>query len=185
MPSSDEQPDNLSLLLEAINNQSIPHLEGILRDIVKHSPEGRKIASRWLLAAKNDVKSEPVPPVSPTAPVTSALRTKEEPISKPMTSVPMTFRFKNCIYCLEDFEVTQNSETSCKYHVEPDMVDEEYFKDEIAAGIDVHNDEYREAWPDGFFYPCCGMNLTEEMCQVGWHKAADPDDRPRKRTRSE
>lgn len=68
---------------------------------------------------------------------------------------------------------------------EPDIVDEEYFKDEIAAGIDVHNDEYREAWPDGFFYPCCGMNLTEEMCQVGWHKAADPDDRPRKRTRSE
>lgn len=117
MPSSDEQPDNLSLLLEAINNQSIQRLEGILRDIVKHSPEGRKIASRWLLVAKNDVKSEPVSSVSPAAPVPSALPTKEEPISKPMTSVPMTSRFKNCIYCLEDFEVTQNSETSCKYHV--------------------------------------------------------------------
>lgn len=62
------------------------------------------------------------------------------------------------------------------------MVDEEYFKDEIAAGIDVDNDEYREAWPHKFFYSCCGMDLTEGMCQVGWHKAADPDDRPRKRT---
>ncbi|OQD95229.1 hypothetical protein PENSOL_c021G12091 [Penicillium solitum] len=165
MPVPDEEPDNLPLLLEAIKNQPIHRLEGILQDIVKHSPEGRKIASKWLLAAKNDVKSEPA--------------AKEESIA----SVPMTSRFENCIYCLEDFKVTQNSETSCKYHLESDVVDEEYFKAEIAAGYDVDSDEYRLAWPEGFFYPCCGMGLTGKMCQVGWHKAADPDDRPRKRTR--
>ncbi|KAJ5940998.1 hypothetical protein N7516_001166 [Penicillium verrucosum] len=182
MPVSDEEPDNLSLLLEAIKNQSIHRLEGILQDIVKHSPEGRKIASKWLLAAKKDVKSEPAAPVSPITPitpVTSALPVKEES----MASVPMTSRFENCIYCLENFEVTQNSETSCRYHLEPNVVDEEYFKAEIAAGYAVDSDEYRLAWPEGFFYPCCGMGLTGDMCQVGWHKAADPNDRPRKRTR--
>ncbi|KAK4861921.1 hypothetical protein LT330_003059 [Penicillium expansum] len=182
MPVPDEELDNLPLLLEAMKNQPIHRLEGILQDIVKHSAEGRKIASKWLLAAKDDVKSEPVVPTSTIAPVISALPVEDESISMPMANVPMTSRFENCIYCLEDFEVTENSETSCKYHLEPDMVDEEYFKDEIAAGIDVDNDEYREAWPHKFFYPCCGMDLTEGMCQVGWHKAADPDDRPRKRT---
>ncbi|KAJ5516609.1 hypothetical protein N7527_008169 [Penicillium freii] len=179
MPVPDEELDTLLLLLEAIKNQPIHRLEGILKDIVKHSSEGRQIASKWLLAAKHDVKSDPTAPVSPIAPVTSALPAKEES----MASVPMTPRFENCIYCLEEFEVTQNSETSCKYHLEPDVVDEEYFKAEIAAGYDVDSDEYRLAWPEGFFYPCCGMGLTGKMCQVGWHKAADPDDRPRKRTR--
>ncbi|CAI7628141.1 unnamed protein product [Penicillium glandicola] len=182
MPSPDEQTDNLSLLLEAINNQSVHRLEGILRDIVKHSSEGRKIASRWLLAAKNDAKSEPVVPTSPTAPITSTLPAKEESISEAMASIPMTSRFESCINCLEEFDVTQNSETSCRYHVEYDMVDEEYFKDEIAAGIDVDNDDYREAWPEMFFYHCCGMDLTEDVYQVRWHKAADPHERPRKRT---
>jgi hypothetical protein len=113
MPVPDEEPDNLPLLLEAIKNQSFHRLEGILQDIVKHSPEGRKIASKWLLVAKNDVKAGPVAPVSPIAPVTFALPVKEES----MTSVPMTSRFENCIYCLEEFEVTENSETSCKYHL--------------------------------------------------------------------
>jgi hypothetical protein len=64
---------------------------------------------------------------------------------------------------------------------EPDIIDEEFFKEEIFAGVDVDNPEYREIWPDGFFHPCCGRDLTEDMCQVGWHKAADPEDRPRKR----
>lgn len=112
MPVPDEELDTLLLLLEAIKNQPIHRLEGILQDIVKHSSEGRQIASKWLLAAKHDVKSEPAAPVSPIAPVTSALPTKEES----MASVPMTSRFENCVYCLEEFEVTQNSETSCKYH---------------------------------------------------------------------
>lgn len=202
MPVPEEEPDNLPLLLEAIQNQPIHRLEGILQDIVKHSQEGRKIATKWLLAVKNDVRSESAAPISPIAPVTSALLAKEESIA----CVPMTSRFENCIYCLEDFEVNQNSETSCKYHLgtyipkaylsvhgtdenvtnlrkEPDVVDEEYFKAEIAAGYDIDSDEYRLAWPEGFFYPCCGMGLTGNMCQVGWHKAADPDDRPRKRTR--
>lgn len=113
MPLPNEELDNLPLLLEAIKNQSIHRLEGILQDIVKHSPEGRKIASKWLLAAKSDAKSGPAALVSPIALITSALPAKEES----MASVPMTSRFENCIYCLEDFEVTQNSETSCKYHL--------------------------------------------------------------------
>ncbi|KAG0155027.1 hypothetical protein PDIDSM_600 [Penicillium digitatum] len=150
MPAPDKEPDTLPLLLEAINNQPIHRLEGILQDIVKHSAEGRKIASKWLLTAKNDVKSESVVPPSCATPVTSSFRDEEESISEPKASMPMTSRFENCVYCLEDFEVTQNSEKSCQYHLEPDVVDEEYFKDEIAAGIDVDNDEYREAWPHKF-----------------------------------
>ena len=117
MPVPDEELDNLPLLLEAMKNQPIHRLEGILQDIVKHSAEGRKIASKWLLAAKDDVKSEPVVPTSTIAPVISALPVEDESISMPMANVPMTSRFENCIYCLEDFEVTENSETSCKYHL--------------------------------------------------------------------
>ncbi|KAJ5493966.1 hypothetical protein N7463_010053 [Penicillium fimorum] len=177
MPSPAEQPDITSLLLKAISKESIFRLVNILRDIIRHSPEGRKIASKWLLAAKDDVKAEPVP-TSSTGPVTSGQLSKEESVSEPTPSIPMTSCFERCLYFLEKFDVTKNSATSCRYHVDPDMVDEEFFKDEIIAGIDVDNEEYREAWPEKFFYTCCGRDLVEEVCQVGWHKVAK---RPSKR----
>ncbi|KAF9252128.1 hypothetical protein DTO006G1_2875 [Penicillium roqueforti] len=188
MPSPDEQPENLSLLLVEMQKQSKLLLEGILKDIIKNSPEGRKIASEWLLAPKADVKTEPVLPVSSTARVTSEVAvTSARVTSEQEVSVPMTSRFANCIYCMEKFDVTRNSETSCRYHVELDIIDEEMCdKDEIAYGLGYDGydtEEYREAWPKMFFHPCCGRDLTEDMCQVGWHKAVDPDERPRKRTR--
>ncbi|KAJ5826915.1 hypothetical protein N7447_003678 [Penicillium robsamsonii] len=177
MSSPDEQPDITSLLLKAISKESIFRLTDLLRDIIKNSPEGREIASKWLLAAKDDVKAERVP-TSPTVPVTSSQPANKEPISEPTANIPMSFRFERCLYCLEKFDVTKNSAISCRYHVDPDMVDEEFFKDEIDAGIDVDREEYREAWPEKFFYTCCGRNLLEEVCQVGWHKVAK---RPSKR----
>ncbi|KAJ5158379.1 uncharacterized protein N7500_008030 [Penicillium coprophilum] len=171
MSSPDEQPDIVSLLLKAIKKESLFRLVELLRDIIEHSPESRKIASKWLLTAKDDVKSEPVP----TSPTTSI---KEESISEPTVSVSMTPRFEECLYCLERYDVTKNSATSCRYHVDLDTMDEEFFKNEIIAGIDVDNEEYREAWPEKFFYLCCGRDLLDEECQVGWHKRAD---RPSKR----
>ena len=69
---------------------------------------------------------------------------------------------------------------------EAEVVDEEFFKEEIAAGIEVDDDDHREVWPEKFYHPCCGRDLSDDACQVGWHKAADPGDRPRKRfTRKE
>ncbi|KAJ5382572.1 hypothetical protein N7517_000483 [Penicillium concentricum] len=173
MPSPNEKPDITALLLKAITKESIFRLVDLLRDIIKHSPEGRKIASKWLLAAKDDAKSEPVP----TAPVASGQSAKEES-TEPTASIPMTSRFETCLYCLKKFDVTKNSATSCRYHVGPDMIDEEFFRDEIIAGVDVDNEECREAWPEKFSYTCCGRDLLEEVCQVGWHKVAK---RPSKR----
>jgi hypothetical protein len=116
MPSPDEQADNLPLLLHATHDEPIYRLEAILHDIIKHSPEGRKIASEWLLGAKSEAKYKPVVPSS-TTPGASALPIKHESISEPKGNEPISPRIENCIYCLEDFDVTQNSETSCRYHV--------------------------------------------------------------------
>ncbi|KAJ6180871.1 hypothetical protein N7519_011332 [Penicillium mononematosum] len=179
MPSP-EQADNLRLLLDATHGLPTYRLEAILHDIIKQSPEGRKIASEWLLEDKVEAKYNPIVPSS-TAPGASALPSKHESISEAMAKDPMPPQIENCIYCMADFDVAQNSETSCKYHVEEDVVDEEFFKDEIAGGLDVDNKEYRIVWPDKFYYPCCGRDLMDEQCQIGWHKAADPGDRPRKR----
>jgi hypothetical protein len=110
MSSPNEQPDNLPLLLQAIHSQPAHRLEGILQDIVKHSPEGRNIASKWLLTAKDNV---PVVPTS-TTPVTDTPPVKEEPTLKPAAMTP---RFETCLFCMEEFEVTKNSATSCRYHV--------------------------------------------------------------------
>ncbi|KAJ5865934.1 hypothetical protein N7534_000487, partial [Penicillium rubens] len=180
MPSPDEQADNLTLLLDATHGQSSYRLEAILQDIIKHSPEGREIASKWLLREKVEAKYNPVVPSS-TTPDASALPSKHESTSESMANDPMPPRMESCIYCMEDFDVTQNSETSCRYHVEKDVVDEEFFKNEIAGGLDVDNNDYRMAYPDKFYYPCCGRDLMDEQCQIGWHRAADPGDRPRKR----
>ncbi|KAJ5482002.1 hypothetical protein N7475_000814 [Penicillium sp. IBT 31633x] len=184
MSSFNQNPEDFSSLLEAVSKQPVHHLQAILRDIIEHSPEGREIASKWLLAAVMDVQPEPVAPISDTepAPIPTVSLSNENFESRSLASAQMTPCYEICIFCREPFDINQNSEISCQFHVYPDVIDQEFFKAEIEAGIDVYNDEYRQAWPDKFFYPCCGRDLTEEMCEVGWHEAPGAYDRPCKQT---
>ncbi|KAJ5950622.1 uncharacterized protein N7479_009035 [Penicillium vulpinum] len=174
-PSTDEETRIQAPLTVEINKQDNEHLQIILWDIIRNCPKGREIASKWLFLDKKDVKSKPAVPASATA-STPALPGEEESTSTSSSKKPV---LQNCIYCLEEFDPAQNSHTSCQYHVEPAIPDKEYFFDEISDGINVDTDQFRATRSEGFFYPCCGMELVEGWCcQVDWHKAADPNDRP-------
>jgi hypothetical protein len=49
---------------EASGVVELGSLEAILQDIIKHSPEGREIASKWLLGEKVEAKYNPLEAIS-------------------------------------------------------------------------------------------------------------------------
>ncbi|KAH8704078.1 hypothetical protein BGW36DRAFT_458210 [Talaromyces proteolyticus] len=79
-------------------------------------------------------------------------------------------RYAWCINCEKDFDTTENTKKSCRYHPEYCEADSDEFPDhdERCHGP-MDTPENRENFPDRFVFECCDRTLEEEPCKVGWH----------------
>jgi hypothetical protein len=93
------EPDMLD---HTIDTLSIVKLRQVFKTICKISPEARKQAEKLLLASENKQDGKLVPHDNENEQGQSA----KQPVP----------RFTFCENCEQEFDVTTNSSTSCRYH---------------------------------------------------------------------
>jgi len=80
-----------------------------------------------------------------------------------------------CLHCEEPFIEAENSAMSCRYHegkLEPDYESEIWADHDESIHGPVDSDASRKAYPEGFFWNCCGRHGEEdEPCMQGRHVA--------------
>ncbi|KAL2788025.1 hypothetical protein BJX66DRAFT_309651 [Aspergillus keveii] len=92
-------------------------------------------------------------------------------------------RYAWCANCKKEYDVLENSSTSCRYHTERDAPSEEPENMEYREE-DLDTPETRVNWPHEFIFGCCGGNLAEirNGCVIGWH-VEDVSQREAKKTK--
>ncbi|RAH71709.1 uncharacterized protein BO66DRAFT_400146 [Aspergillus aculeatinus CBS 121060] len=89
-------------------------------------------------------------------------------------------RYAYCIHCEEEYDLTENTNKSCRWHEEPrgEPDYDIYFADVDEPEIHhVDSDQYREEHPAGFIHECCGRN-TLQPCRIGFHRLRTGRDDP-------
>ncbi|KAE8158664.1 hypothetical protein BDV40DRAFT_275283 [Aspergillus tamarii] len=90
-------------------------------------------------------------------------------------------RYAFCDQCEEEFDVTTNTSTACRYHPDMSYPDDEYFDDwdEDGPHGPIDRDDVRESYPEGFIYGCCDEDSLQEGCETGWHNESYSSKRPK------
>ncbi|KAF3398240.1 hypothetical protein F1880_005989 [Penicillium rolfsii] len=151
------------LLDHTIDALSEVKLRQVFKTVCKNSPEARKQAEKLLLASEY---------------------TQGDKGSSAKQLVP---RFAFCENCEQEFDVTTNSSTSCRYHTMEDEPDECLYEDNPTNIWDPDSEEAREEFPEFFTFKCCGRTreANQPGCTVDWHKEMMSEDKPAKRIRVE
>ncbi|RAL07203.1 uncharacterized protein BO97DRAFT_264480 [Aspergillus homomorphus CBS 101889] len=182
-------------LQRAIKITSPEHLQRVLSQLCMTIPEAKNLIASELLVPEDKV---PVPaprieltleddeddddgdgddesstePRTPT-PTTSNKRKREAPSSIADHMNPQKEfkpRYVTCIECGEEYDVPENTSTSCRYHeATHGELDVDFFGDQI----DFHNvdsEENRKRYPQGCIHECC-EGTTLEPCQRDFHQS--------------
>ncbi|PWY90689.1 hypothetical protein BO70DRAFT_376559 [Aspergillus heteromorphus CBS 117.55] len=123
---------------------------------------------------KSDVEDESESEGSNTA----RKRKRTQPEEDSAGPKKIRLRYAICMNCEEEYDVTDNTSESCKYHPgEPEPDDDFFAGHDERTWRDIDTPENREEYPQGFIYECCGKN-GEEPCTTDWHRergAVEPD----------
>ncbi|KAE8326597.1 hypothetical protein BDV39DRAFT_205757 [Aspergillus sergii] len=80
-------------------------------------------------------------------------------------------RYAYCDNCEKEFDVTQNTKTSCRYHTDSCYPDGDFFvDDDYYDNGEYDNGEALEEYPEGYIYECCERRANEEPCTVSRHR---------------
>ncbi|KAJ5147252.1 hypothetical protein N7526_000604 [Penicillium atrosanguineum] len=183
MPDSSQTPAATALLNldHEIKTASEERLRALLLSICNEIPEAHKKAVKELFVDSSIVKNVP-----------GQIAGTKRPVS----------RYERCGNCKEEFDVTENSKTSCRYHpggfstylficglFSMDQVhstdifsgyafpDEELFADHDEPLEILDSDDYRKSYPENFIFDCCDGNLMDDIgCEVDWHRSLETAD---------
>ncbi|KAK8073210.1 hypothetical protein PG994_004109 [Apiospora phragmitis] len=148
------------LLVEAINKLDLPTLQKVFKDMCTASEDFSQQATQRLLIPGSAVKRTASESGSQED-VASSKKQKQEDASTARS------RYEPCENCKQVFDVTINTETSCRYHDGQLELDEEAFPDDDETGVE-------KCAPDGFIWDCCEKNCNDKGCVVEEHVVAKP-----------
>ncbi|KAJ5127046.1 hypothetical protein N7448_007825 [Penicillium atrosanguineum] len=158
MPDSSQTPAATALLNldHEIKTASEERLRALLLSICNEIPEAHKKAVKELFVDSSIVKNVP-----------GQIAGTKRPVS----------RYERCGNCKEEFDVTENSKTSCRYHPGYAFPDEELFADHDEPLEILDSDDYRKSYPENFIFDCCDGNLMDDIgCEVDWHRSLETAD---------
>ncbi|KAJ5345197.1 hypothetical protein N7452_003201 [Penicillium brevicompactum] len=113
---------------------------------------------------------------SADSPASQALGT-EKSSAAGKTTVP---RYALCGNCKEDFDVTANTDKSCRYHPSFSEADQDsHLYEDLDDWMEADTEENREEWPECFIFLCCEQNLRDNPhgCKVDFHRQPEPSNR--------
>ncbi|KAJ5747997.1 uncharacterized protein N7511_009693 [Penicillium nucicola] len=152
MPIMEEELETTPLS-RSINDLSETRLRAVLKSICAQNDEARKEAESQLLVATTD----------------SGESTESKKRQRS--------RYAFCETCKEEFDVTTNTDESCRCHPEKcEPTEELYVDNDFAADeFGVDNDDNRAEFPEWFRFDCCGGNLRDDPgCELDYHKERSP-----------
>ncbi|KAK7535850.1 uncharacterized protein J3D65DRAFT_626472 [Phyllosticta citribraziliensis] len=144
------------VLTRAINTADLERLQTVLINICQESEVSKALVSKQLLTETSDSDESTTKNQKESAPP----RGKKRP------------RYAVCSLCREEFDVTQNSKTACKYHDEElEPTDDDFWADhdEDCHGP-IDDEENKVNFPEGFVWSCCEGQADSEGCKTGWHE---------------
>ncbi|KAJ5349962.1 hypothetical protein N7541_007689 [Penicillium brevicompactum] len=105
---------------------------------------------------------------------TASQATGAEKSSFGKTTVP---RYALCGNCKEDFDVTANTDKSCRSSDEADQ--DSHLYEDLDDWMEADTEENREEWPECFIFLCCEENLRDNPhgCKVDFHRQPEPSNR--------
>ncbi|GAB1197986.1 hypothetical protein APSETT444_007292 [Aspergillus pseudonomiae] len=175
-----QQDEQFELLLEAIGSASRGTLQSILKAVCRSDQSTRDRVSKSLLITEDQVR-----PPSPSSEeddeecVNSDVEQSEDEQSHPKErnsnqqtpgSKRLRQRYAYCENCEQEFDVTQNTSTSCKYHPDSCYPDGDFFvDDDYYNNGEYDHGEMLEEYPEGYIYECCDRRGDEEACTVERH----------------
>lgn len=179
-----------ALLLQAIDNADADVLRIVLKSMCKSSSECSKQASQRLLAAS--AKSAPGKRKTVIDLTDEPVSAKKKQKLEEEGGAPAV-RFKKCLACEAQFDVTKNHKKACRTHegklllrssVESSgmlillagelEIDEDMFPDDdevMYTTINVKTDWRVKSCPDGFIWSCCEGNAESAPCLLQKHVA--------------
>ncbi|KAJ5382772.1 hypothetical protein N7517_000683 [Penicillium concentricum] len=151
-----------SVLDRAINDTSDQTVRAVLKSICAKNDEARKEAEHQLLAMTTDSKAN-------------------SDSNKRLVS-----RYAFCVNCEKEFDVTTNTEKTCRYHPNKNEPTGDELYEDNWDEFDVDTDEMREDFPECFTFSCCDGNLRDNPhgCVIDFHQEQYPDGEPSKRLRA-
>ncbi|KAB8221882.1 hypothetical protein BDV33DRAFT_202137 [Aspergillus novoparasiticus] len=168
------QDEKFQLLLEAIDAASRGTLQAVLKAMCQEDQSTRDRVSNSLLITEDQVRL----PSKDDEESDEEGSEDENPRSEERSSNQQTTgskrlrqRYAYCENCKKEFDVTQNTSTSCKYHPEYCYPDGDFFVDDDQydnGGYD--NGEMLEEYPEGYIYECCDRRADEDPCTVSRHR---------------
>ncbi|RAL07204.1 uncharacterized protein BO97DRAFT_464485 [Aspergillus homomorphus CBS 101889] len=140
----------------------------ILKDLYANVPEAKDYLSSRLL-----VHEDQIAPVESTDAADARgaggkrKRNPQYPSQSADDAKKLKLRYATCRNCGKDFDVTENTSTSCHFHTEPYEMNQDYFQDdwEETAG-----EWCKEDWPEAFVHGCCQRDITQDPCATGYHQ---------------
>ncbi|OGM47326.1 hypothetical protein ABOM_003834 [Aspergillus bombycis] len=175
------QDDQVELLLEAIDSASRRTLQSVLKTVCLSDQPTRDRVSKSLLITEDQVR-----PASPSSeedddeesmnsddeqsedekpPLKERHSNQQTPGSKRLRP-----RYAYCENCEQEFDVTQNTSTSCKYHTDSCYPNGDCFvNDDCYYDGGYDNGEMLEEFPERYIYECCDRRGHEEGCTAERH----------------
>ncbi|KAE8130887.1 hypothetical protein BDV38DRAFT_289227 [Aspergillus pseudotamarii] len=178
MPPQDEQ---FELLLNAIDSASRDTLQAVLKVMCRGDQSTRDRVSKSLLitedqvpiiASEDEGSDGEESGNEEDAESEENSRSKERRLNQKFSgSKRLRQRYAYCENCDKEFDVTQNTNTSCKFHPDYCHPDGEFFVDDDQYDNgDYDNGEALEEFPEGYIYECCDRRADEEPCTVDKHR---------------
>ncbi|KAE8361325.1 hypothetical protein BDV27DRAFT_160838 [Aspergillus caelatus] len=153
------QDEQFELLLNAIDSASRDTLQAVLKAMCRddQSTRDRDEGSDGEENEESEVENS---------------RPKERRLNRKSSgSKRLRQRYAYCENCDKEFDVTQNTNTSCKFHLDYCHPDGEFFVDDDQYDNgDYDNGEALEEFPEGYIYECCERRANEEPCTVDKHR---------------
>lgn len=185
MPGPSQKPAATALinLDREIKTAPEERVRALLMSICKEIPEAHQKAVKELFVDSSTVKNVP-----------GQIAGTKRPIA----------RYERCRNCKQEFDVTENSKTSCRYHPgrfffhnigsstlffsidqvrstnifsEDAYPDEDLFPDHDEPLELLDTDAYRKNHAEKFTFECCDGNLRDDIgCEVDWHRSLETAD---------
>ncbi|KAE8411594.1 hypothetical protein BDV36DRAFT_301675 [Aspergillus pseudocaelatus] len=171
------QDEQFELLLNAIDSASRDTLQAVLKAMCRDDQSTRDRVSKSLLITEDQVpiiasEDEGSDGEENEESEVENSRPKERRLNRKSSgSKRLRQRYAYCENCDKEFDVTQNTNISCKFHLDYCHPDGEFFVDDDQyVNGDYDNGEALEEFPEGYIYECCERRANEEPCTVDKHR---------------